>query len=39
MIRFYSFQNMQIVQNAIFTNANDDFMQFDLSNQYYNSSF
>jgi hypothetical protein len=30
--RFYSFQNMQIIQNAIFTNANDDFMQFDLNN-------
>jgi hypothetical protein len=26
---FYSFQNMQIIQNATFTNANDNFMQFN----------
>jgi hypothetical protein len=32
IIRFYGFQNMQIVQNAISTNANDDFMQLDLNN-------
>jgi hypothetical protein len=37
-IYFHGFQNMQIIQNAIFTNANDDFMQFDLSNQRYNLS-
>jgi hypothetical protein len=29
---------MQIVQNAIFTNANDDFMQLDSNNQRYNSN-
>jgi hypothetical protein len=31
-------QNMQIVQNATPTNANDDPMQLDSSNQRYNSS-
>jgi hypothetical protein len=37
--RSHGFQNMQIVQNAISTNANDDFMQLDSNNQHYNSSF
>jgi hypothetical protein len=37
--RSYGFQNMQIVQNATSTNANDDFMQLNSSNQRYNSSF
>jgi hypothetical protein len=37
-IRFYGFQNMQIIQNTISTNANNDFMQLDSSNQRYNSS-
>jgi ABC-type polar amino acid transport system ATPase subunit len=37
--RFHGFQNMQIVQNIIPTNANDNFMQFDSSNQRYNLSF
>jgi hypothetical protein len=36
--RSHGFQNMQIVQNAISTKANDDFMQFNLNNQRYNSS-
>jgi hypothetical protein len=36
--RSHGSQNMQIIQNAIPTNANDDFMQFDLNNQRYNSS-
>jgi dipeptidase len=36
--RSYGFQNMQIIQNAIFINANDDFMQLNSSNQRYNSS-
>jgi hypothetical protein len=36
--RFHGSQNMQIVQNAIPTNANDDLMQLDSNNQRYNSS-
>jgi hypothetical protein len=36
--RSHGFQNMQIIQNAIPTNANDNLMQFDLNNQYYNLS-
>jgi hypothetical protein len=34
----YGSQNMQIIQNAIPTNTNDDFMQFNSNNQRYNSS-
>jgi hypothetical protein len=36
--RFYGFQNMQIIQNAISTNANDDPMQLNSNNQRYNSN-
>jgi hypothetical protein len=36
--RSHGFQNMQIVQNAIFTNANDDHMQFNSNNQRYDLS-
>jgi hypothetical protein len=36
--RFHGFQNMQIIQNAIFINANDNFMQFNSNNQRYNLS-
>jgi hypothetical protein len=37
--RFHGSQNMQIIQNAILTNANDDLMQFNSNNQRYNLSF
>jgi hypothetical protein len=37
-IRSHGSQNMQIIQNAISTNANDDSMQFNSNNQRYNSS-
>jgi hypothetical protein len=36
--RFHGSQNMQIVQNAIPTNANDDLMQLNSNNQRYNLS-
>jgi hypothetical protein len=37
--RSHGFQNMQIIQNAIPTNANDNFIQLNSNNQRYNLNF